>query len=42
MFMQNLLDFDTLIRGRGLFVLPGGQARIGLVDAEDIARRAGS
>ncbi len=37
MFMQNLLDLSDLIVSRGLMPLPMAKAKIGLIDARDVA-----
>jgi uncharacterized protein YbjT (DUF2867 family) len=40
MFMQNFLDMAPLIARRGLFVFPGGNGRVALIDARDVAAAA--
>jgi len=37
MFMQNFLELSDLIMSRGLMPLPMGKAKIGLIDAKDVA-----
>jgi uncharacterized protein YbjT (DUF2867 family) len=37
MFMQNFLELADLIKSRGVIPLPMGKAKIGLIDARDVA-----
>lgn len=42
MFMQNFLDLAVLVRSRSLLPMPLGKAKIGLIDARDVALTAKS
>ena len=42
MFMQNFLDLAVLVRSRSLLPMPLGKAKIGLIDARDVAMAAKS